>query len=80
MQFASDIDAAVARLERRGGLTLATTNGAITPEIVKAGQRRARELRAEAINGLFTALRRNIDAAFTRRLRAQTESTVLTVG
>jgi hypothetical protein len=90
MRFAQDIDAAVARLERAGGLDLAT--GAVTPELVKRCHRRAQQLRAEAqrrvMNRIFTALlrvpaaalRRNLDDAFKRRLRLQAEPTVSTIG
>jgi len=94
MSFASDIDAAVARLERAGGLPSvdALSPGQVTPELVKRYQRRAQELRAEAqvrfMSSLFTAaaglplalLRGNLDAPFKRRQRLAAEPTVWTLG
>jgi hypothetical protein len=76
MSFTTDIDAAVARLERAGGLP---AGGAVSPERIRAGHRRARDLRAAAqqrmLSRLFTAaaglplalLRGSLPAAALRR-------------
>jgi hypothetical protein len=77
MRFAQDIDAAVARLERAGGLDLAT--GAVTPELIRASRRRARDLRAEAQSRMVNAALRAL-FAWPRRLRLEAEPTVSTVG
>ena len=75
MSFAEDIDAALRRLERSGGLRLATDGGGISPALIRAGQRRARELRAAALRGFFKTLFR-----LPRRPRFGREPTVSTVG
>ena len=89
MSFATDIDAAVRRLERRGGVPSfgSVAPEQVTPELVKRYHRRAQELRAEAMRSLFAglarlprSLRRNLDDAFTRRLRVESEPTMSTVG
>ncbi len=75
MSFAEDIDAAVARLERSGGLRLPTDGGGISPALIRAGQHRARDLRAEAMRGFFGTLFR-----LPQRARFEPEPTVSTVG
>jgi hypothetical protein len=89
MSFTTHIDAAVARLERAGGLP---AGAAVSPERIRAGHRRARDLRAAAqqrvLSRLFTAaaglplalLRGNLDAPFKRRQRFAAEPTVSTLG
>ena len=77
MTFVEEIDAAVARLERAGGLDLAT--GAVTPELIKASRRRARDLRAQAQRRVLNAALRAL-FAWPRRLHLEAEPTVSTVG
>jgi hypothetical protein len=77
MTFVEEIDAAVARLERAGGLDLAT--GAVTPALVKRYHRRARDLRAQAQRRVLNTVLRAL-FAWPRRLRLEAEPTVSTVG